>query len=119
MPKYSVEVEYAGYSRGRQTYLVDADSADEAMSTYWNGQEVDTNEVRNDWEREAIDAELLETVQYKPTITITLEEYEALLEQSLWVRCLEDAGVDNWSGYDYAIEALEEAKAEQLAGEVK
>ena len=33
----------------------------------------------------------------------------------LWLQCLEDAGVDNWSGIDYAKELYNEALAE--AGE--
>lgn len=44
----------------------------------------------------------------KKTITITQEEYDNLVERSRWLECLESAGVDNWSGYDYARELLEE-----------
>lgn len=36
------------------------------------------------------------------TVTITKEEYQSLLDDQLWLNCLENAGVDNWSGYDYA-----------------
>lgn len=36
-------------------------------------------------------------------------------KQLLWLGCLENAGVDNWSGYDYARELYQEALAE--AGE--
>jgi len=35
-------------------------------------------------------------------ITITKEEYDDLLESSRWLDCLEQAGVDNWPGLDYA-----------------
>ena len=35
-------------------------------------------------------------------VTITEEEYQSLLDDQLWLNCLENAGVDNWSGYDYA-----------------
>lgn len=38
------------------------------------------------------------------TITITVEEYEALLQDSAKLNCLEGAGVDNWDGYDWAME---------------
>jgi len=38
------------------------------------------------------------------TVTISQSKYDALLEDSLWLQCLEAAGVDNWSGYDYARE---------------
>lgn len=42
------------------------------------------------------------------TITITKKEYESLLEDSKWLQCLENAGVDNWDGYDYARELFNE-----------
>lgn len=35
-------------------------------------------------------------------VTISKAEYESLLEDSLWLECLNAAGVDNWSGIDYA-----------------
>lgn len=38
------------------------------------------------------------------TVTITKKEYERLLEDSDWLSCLEQAGVDNWDGWDYAID---------------
>lgn len=38
--------------------------------------------------------------------TITLEEYTHLKERSDWLYALEAAGVDNWGGYDYAVELL-------------
>lgn len=44
------------------------------------------------------------------TVTISKEEYESLKEDSLWLSCLESAGVDNWSGYDYARELLDGAE---------
>lgn len=47
-------------------------------------------------------------------LTITIDEYQYLLERSLMLSALEDTGVDNWDGYDYAIatynEWLEEKK---------
>ena len=42
------------------------------------------------------------------TITISKKEYESLLEDQKLLQCLQDAGVDNWSGYDYAIEMMKE-----------
>lgn len=33
---------------------------------------------------------------------------EGLEEDSEWLSCLESAGVDNWSGYDYAREMMNE-----------
>jgi hypothetical protein len=40
------------------------------------------------------------------TITITKKEYDSLIEDSETLSALESAGVDNWSGYDYAMEIL-------------
>ena len=37
-------------------------------------------------------------------VTITKEEYESLLEDRKWRVSVECAGVDNWSGFDYAME---------------
>lgn len=42
------------------------------------------------------------------TVTISLEEYEDLLDESALLTCLRNAGVDNWDGWDYAMEAYEE-----------
>lgn len=44
------------------------------------------------------------------TVTISLKEYEELLDCQLQLLCLEGAGVDNWSGYSYAMEDYEAAK---------
>jgi len=41
-------------------------------------------------------------------ITISKEEYEELLKDQKLLQCLQGAGVDNWEGYDYAIEMMEE-----------
>lgn len=38
------------------------------------------------------------------TITISKREYDRLIEQVEWLECLEAAGVDNWSGYEIAID---------------
>lgn len=42
------------------------------------------------------------------TVTISKEEYESLKEDARWLQCLENAGVDNWEGYDYARELWRE-----------
>ena len=42
------------------------------------------------------------------TITITMKLYNSLVEDSRWLTYLERAGVDNWSGYDFAIELRDE-----------
>ena len=43
-------------------------------------------------------------------ITISKKEYEDMLDDLTWLTCLEDAGVDNWSGYEYAVQLLKEMK---------
>ena len=43
-------------------------------------------------------------------VTITKKEYEELLEAQEFLDCLEGAGVDNWPGYDEAIEMFKEGK---------
>jgi hypothetical protein len=45
-------------------------------------------------------------------ITITKEEYDYLKERDLKLTSLECAGVDNWEGYDYSIDVLEELMKE-------
>jgi len=42
------------------------------------------------------------------TVTITKEEYDSLLASEKTLLALEGAGVDNWDGYDFAMESLEE-----------
>jgi hypothetical protein len=42
------------------------------------------------------------------TITISKKEYENLLKDSKKLSALENAGVDNWEGYDYARELMQE-----------
>ncbi len=37
-------------------------------------------------------------------VTITKAEYKRLRSAAEWLKCLEDAGVDNWDGIDYARE---------------
>lgn len=43
------------------------------------------------------------------TITISKEYFKELVDSQVWLDALKNAGVDNWSGYDYAIELLGEA----------
>lgn len=42
------------------------------------------------------------------TITISLKRYEELLVTEKFLRALEGAGVDNWEGYDFAIDSMQE-----------
>jgi hypothetical protein len=41
-------------------------------------------------------------------VTITKKEYESLQEDAKWLQALENAGVNNWDGIDYAREILNE-----------
>ena len=40
-------------------------------------------------------------------VTISKEEYESLKRDAEVLRALEGAGVDNWEGYEVALEALD------------
>ena len=42
------------------------------------------------------------------TVTIPLEEYLQLRDDSIWVECLNMAGVDNWDGFDEARQLYKE-----------
>ena len=41
-------------------------------------------------------------------ISISEEEYETLLNDSIFLNCLQMMGVDNWDGYDEAIDRYNE-----------
>lgn len=41
-------------------------------------------------------------------VTISVSEYEELLEAAAWVSALESAGVNNWEGYEEAQNIYEE-----------
>jgi hypothetical protein len=41
------------------------------------------------------------------TITIPMQEYKDLQRDSAFLLALEDAGVDNWEGYDIACETFQ------------
>lgn len=40
------------------------------------------------------------------TVTIPLDMYHDLLEVEKFLQALEEAGVDNWHGYEYALESV-------------
>jgi hypothetical protein len=44
----------------------------------------------------------------KEMVTITREEYEELRDRDRLLTCLENAGVDNWDGWDTAIDEYNE-----------
>ena len=47
------------------------------------------------------------------TVTITEKRYYELLEDSRFLDALRATGVDNWSGYEYAQEMIEEWDKEE------
>lgn len=49
----------------------------------------------------------------KKQITIDEELYNELVDRDAFLTALEAAGVDNWNGYDYAIEYYEESKNDE------
>ena len=49
------------------------------------------------------------------TITITVKEYQSLLEDRNWIGDLENAGLDNWEGYDFAYELRRERLGREAA----
>lgn len=46
------------------------------------------------------------------TITISVEEYNELLDDAEFLNALRMAGVDNWDGYDEAIDIYQSARGE-------
>lgn len=46
------------------------------------------------------------------TITISLKQYHQLMDDSDLLNCLRNAGVDNWVGWDYAIEEYQALQGE-------
>ncbi len=59
MPKYSVTLEWSGYSRGTSTYEVEAENKEDALENYDCGRLIYNEIVRDDREKEATEAELL------------------------------------------------------------
>lgn len=47
-------------------------------------------------------------VKVEEMVSVKKTEYEKLKNDSKKLRALEGAGVDNWDGYDIAMEALDE-----------
>ena len=45
-------------------------------------------------------------------VQVAKEEYEEMLTRIDWLECLESAGVDNWEGFDYAVEIYNSEDAE-------
>ena len=47
-------------------------------------------------------------VETGDTITIPVEHYDEILDDVRFLNALRAAGVDNWDGYDYALEIYNE-----------
>lgn len=45
----------------------------------------------------------------KEMVFISIQEYEQLKKDSKLLHCLRSAGVDNWIGWDYALEEYHDA----------
>ena len=57
--------------------------------------------------------ELLDKILNKPkTVTISIEEYNDLLDDAEFLNALRMAGVDNWDGYDEAINIYQSVRGE-------
>lgn len=42
------------------------------------------------------------------TVTISRDEYDELLSDQAFLNCLRNAGVDNWDGFDFAVEEFQD-----------
>lgn len=56
-------------------------------------------------------AQIMNKVSEAGMVTISKKEYERLLADSKWLKCLNSAGVDNWEGWDSAMEAYNQLSA--------
>ena len=52
MKKWTVEVQWSGYSRGISTYIVEAETEEDAKENWWDGERVAHKVVRDDTEGE-------------------------------------------------------------------
>lgn len=47
------------------------------------------------------------------TVTISKKEYEELQDNSLFLNCLRNAGVDNWDWYSEVVQEYQQIKGEE------
>ena len=52
MPKFKIDLNWSGYSRGTSTYIVDAESSEEAKEMWYEGERVAHDVVRDDTEKD-------------------------------------------------------------------
>lgn len=58
-------------------------------------------------------SEGLPDLSVKSSITIPIEKYEELMQDSLLLSALHAAGIDNWDGYDIAQDLRDELETER------
>ena len=56
------------------------------------------------------DEQLLEDLDNQTVVIIEKNRLKELEDDSLWRACVENAGVDNWNGFEYAMEEYWESK---------
>ena len=54
-----------------------------------------------------------ENEKVEETVSITKKEYKRLKDDSLFLGCLFAQGLDNWQGYELALEEHEENRGEK------
>jgi hypothetical protein len=78
---------------------------------YMNGEDVPLTEVlkkmTDDWVDDG-NYSAQTVIDLRDALKKYLKERESLLEDCKWLAALENAGVDNWEGIDYARELLNE-----------
>ena len=49
-----------------------------------------------------------ENQQFAEMVCISKEKWASIQKELAWLRCLRIAGVDNWEGYSYAFDVMDE-----------
>lgn len=62
--------------------------------------------------KEFMDA-LHRIVESEGFVVVKTDDYEELLDDSLFLNCLRNNGVDNWDWYDEAVEEYQQIKGEE------
>lgn len=50
----------------------------------------------------------LQTFEQSGIVVCDPEDYQVMIDDQIFLQCLQAAGVDNWDGYEYAQEMMEE-----------
>lgn len=59
------------------------------------------------------DGKLLNPTDEDLVAHVPLKTFKIMQDDLLFLQCLMNQGIDNWDGYDHAIEAFEEIKKQQ------